>query len=280
MKIFLIILIALCQVAITIIPSKYAISDNRHNFPKNFTKWGWGLIAVCVVTMGASIWIFIIGDHEQSDAQETLKTELRSRDSIHEKSIVKLSHNYTVKVDSSYKKSEETFIAVTAKYGLHYDSVSKKLENKIDTAKVEMQPDVALNKSNGIELDSTVNNSYYFRYNLAAYDAAAKNINMALIFFGMHKDGKIAIVKDKDPKYPRNLHLSKDQVLSYGVTINSTDIKALYIYLHGTYTNIGGNKLHRVDEIYSYEIGAKPFSFGAPNGAISENIRSLINNKK
>lgn len=272
MKIILIALIAICQVFITIIPNKFKISDNRRKFPKDFTWTGWGLIILCSLTMISSVWLFLISDNEQNASQARLDTKLKTRDSLHEVSIKTLSKNYSIKVDSSYKKSEETFITVTAKFGLHYDSVNQRLEKKIDTSKVEIQPDLSLRSSDGMILDSIKRNTYFLTIYLQSKDAVSKNIDVKMYVIGEDRSSNLILPFSYVNK---NKLISKGQWVGIPVHFEAHDLQIINLYVKGHYTNYNGNKIHQIDEFYSCTTEKKG-SFGAPGNAYEAALRKFL----
>jgi hypothetical protein len=127
MKILLTVIIAIMQTFIVTIPLKGKLSDNRHKFPKNFTKLGWMLITCCIVTMACTILVFIVTGKEEEKSKLTLSNQLKERDSLHQQRIIEAGNRYIGKLDSSDKKTIEAL----AKYGLKYDTAEKRIEKLV-----------------------------------------------------------------------------------------------------------------------------------------------------
>jgi hypothetical protein len=270
-KFILIVVIAICQAFIAIIPVKNKISDNRRRFPRDFTKAGWTLIALCIVTVICSIWIFYISDYEQTQSQSKLENGLRRRDSIYRLEVKHLSNNYAMKVDSSYKKSEETFITVTARYGLHYDSLNHQLIKQIDTTKVEIQPDLTVED---IKIDTVINDYYKIGVTLFSNDAAANNIDLSYQVIVVDKDNKVELIPGISRAFIKSQSLSKDRGTTTLLRFSAKNASMFVLLLTGNYTNFTGTKKHFVQQFFSYSISGK--QFGTPNTFLVNKISEIL----
>jgi len=242
------------QSFITIIPSKKKISDNRKRFPKDFTYAGWGLIILCAGTICCSIALFIISDNEQNLAQRHLDSELLKRDRAYKTSIAELSKRYTTKVDSSYKKSEATFIGVTARYGLHYDSLNHQLVKEKDTSKVETLPEISLHT---ITLDSTKKQHYYFSVQATNKQATANNIKTNFYVIIQDADG-YALLPRKYQGYAHTGIVSINTASTWDFSFEADyPFITVIVLLKGTYTNLRGNKTINIRQILAYDFANK-----------------------
>jgi len=277
MKIILVIIISICQALITSIPIyNKKLSDNRRPFPKNLTASGKWMIAFIVVTIICTLFLFDISENEQSKFQQTLNDTLRVRDSRLEKREDQLTSIYSIRLDSSYKKSSQNFNEVLLKYGLHFDSLNNRLVKQIDTTKrqVTLQkispPELYLDT---IKVTAHPNNlkrfTFYFKNNKdEAKQIAIKMFVMVLINGEFKKIGNPSTI-DID-------QLIDGRPYQWPIDFLRTDLynyKTYFFYFDGGYHDktSGYYKFK-----YLVSVDGDNYEVRLPNGSYKEGLMSIL----
>ena len=269
MKIILVVIVAICQALITSIPIyNKKLSDNRSKFPKNLTNAGRWMLALIVITIISTMTLFSVSESDQRKFQTTLNDTLRNRDIRHERREDELSHSYTKQIDSSYKKSSQSFNEVVLKYGLHFDSLNNKLVKgiEIDSSKKQnfiqkmSPPELYLDT---IKVSLHANNmkrvTFYFKNQKDEAKNGKINLYIMVVFNG-------EFIKGDNPQTIDIDQLLDNKTLSMSIDFLHSDIysyKTYFFFFDGGYYD-KNLKFYPFNNLS--EINADNYKLSQPNG--------------
>jgi hypothetical protein len=284
MKIVFTVIIAVMQAFIVIIPLKGKLSDNRHKFPKNFTRLGYSLIVCCFITLACTIILYFLSEEEEKAGQELLQYQLRNRDSVHQNLITEANKHYIVTLDSSNKATME----LLAKYGLKYDSSQKVIaklvrdSSKRSTTIIRAEdPELSLCPENGITDVFNRNDTLLLKLRFCSSKSTSRIEILKLttvIAQGDYMNLKPDNIRVIDKN--RTIQDSYSQVESSSATViqmrypNVLNANMVYVRIHGTYTNVDKTKKFKVDILHGYDIRHK--QYGSVSPILSDRIRALL----
>ena len=262
------------QGLIAIIPLKGKLSDNRFDFPKNFTRLGYSLIVCCIITMICTILLFSKSEKEEDEYKTILKSELSTRDSIHQKRIDQANEKYILKLDSNNKNT----IELLAKYGLKYDSSQKVIAKLVqDSSKRNItiingdDPVLMFCSGSGIYDVIHRKDTLFFKIKLCSEKATSKIEELKVTTLGSKSNyldpdpnnfkllGKDKIIQDKYSQVESN-SISEIEINYSPVPYYSM----IFVRIYGTYYNSDKSKKFTIDVIYGYDIEYKKFGAAMP----------------
>ncbi|MFN4249294.1 MAG: hypothetical protein ACK4EY_16320 [Flavipsychrobacter sp.] len=260
MKLLLTIAIAVLQAFILIIPISGKLSDNRRNFPNNYTKRGWFLIACSVTTIGLIWWIFSITENEEITARNNLNSQLANRDSVNSR-----------KLDSSNRNT----VKLLAEYGLKVDSANKVLVKVIrDSSKrvVIENIDPVLSVCD-IHLTGNVLDTITIKITFCSNDASSsdyKILTHIIATDSFTNNSKLVYISRKYFLEPVSRISSNNNFYNLFDFYNRSEFSLLYFYVTGTYSNGDNSKQYSINDVYYIDLNKNR------NGLLSGDSRKRI----
>jgi hypothetical protein len=274
MKTILFLFLLIIQSVIVIIPYQGKLSDNRSQFPKNFTKRGWILVTLCFLTIIITISIFLLSEKENNANSVALKNAILETTN-------KASTKYSQQLDSNNKWT----IELLAKYGLKYDS-SQMLITKLikDSSRKtiiqnEINPTFDFSNEQGVQLVSKSIGVYKFNIISYSFESSTANLNAKVSAIIKLNDGTFKIVSNPIIYGTRNLNIPFKTYYAYEMKLESIyDFEIVYFVLIGTYFNTLGTKKFELNSIRGIDLSQNKYI--APNSVDEEEIRKLLHQVK
>ncbi|WP_158845070.1 hypothetical protein [Algibacter sp. L1A34] len=243
-----IVLIVLSTLYLTFLTSKGGLTNNKYKgFLKRITYRG---KLVFVVSLSMSL-ILIVQDYNNSNLNRNgellLHEEQFQRDSLITDGIKK-------GVDDSRKKLFKDVSEAFANQGLRIDTLNKRIENIVTTTNilpVEKDPILHLDMGGkGIHI-IMYENDPYFRVDFRCDDAGSTNFNIkSYVLIQFENDNYIL---EKPYLFYKSLKLSNTSTASMPLSKTVENVKEMYLYISGTYTNLSQSKSYNIDDVYRYE---------------------------
>lgn len=280
MSILLVILIVIFASASSFIPSlAKGLIDNRRRGLKRVKPSGWATIVCYVFTVALTYFQFQHNENEnkrkelKADSTQTVRDANQRR--TYDSSLVQMKNKF----DTSNIKVVNAFGEALGKYGLKFDSANAQLVKIVrDSSKAQTilpNPPV-LTFAYGEEISLKECDSTICQYNIGigSYDAGSTNFNIKseiLVLDNMLNIHYLDFVKPLGTRQK----MSANQRNIIGITVESkVKYIALYIRLHGSYTDLYNKNVYSVDIIYAYN--PKEKSGGPVGGPRKAEILNLL----
>jgi hypothetical protein len=227
-------------------------------------------LIVFFIAMFLGIWSTIKKDNNSSleiakEKSIALKEQSR-RDS--------LNRQYT---NENNRNLLTTFTNALAQYGLKYDAANKAILKSVsDSLSSIPDPELILDYSDGIKLDSIKDNICFFRVTLCDRIAPSNNIKLKIYFATERNDGYHIVIDPlhNNDAFPIGESLATNSYSYFNVDLRFNNMKNLYCHLIGTYTNLRNTKTYKIDTIFSYDMNSNKFS--KPRSPVYESVRDFF----
>lgn len=228
---------------------KGKLEDRRFKkWNKRITKRGWRVIIIYIILLA-------IGIFSRKIQSENEKEQQSQRDSIIADGIEK-------GIDAKIKKANDSLINRLSdslqRYGLKIDTLKGSItENKkkepYSITVTQIEPFLEIGS---IYEANDPSGGKYYRINVVSKNAPSKNFNITLKAWLEYKNGDTkGIYFDLLPSESR---LDKNTTVLRPLRYTNTEnLKIIYIYIQGSYTNLLGNNKFYIDEMMYKDLTGK-----------------------
>jgi hypothetical protein len=234
-----------------------SFSEKVHLFQRPVTFWR-GCVILLLVGSAVTSFYKDKEDGKQKAADSgTIKTLNSQVDSLRKESRV-AQKEYTDSIISYHNYTT----GLLAKYGLKIDTLTNQIKETDTKNKKAIPPPIfELDPGNEIVLQDKIDNKYKLRLNFKSADAASTNFNITLYLITQLDNGTMEYQGMIQP-LPHSQKMETNSSWGKAITYTPADVnnrlfKNLYLWMKGTYTDVGGNQALSIDQVYKFECETK-----------------------